>query len=196
MLFFTACAAAGAIWPEQVLTNGGAGAERTIATVVATGLGALSVLMLLMFVPTLRTHGLAVDRWGLWFVTKKRAELVSWDQVRAIGGSWKERRRPYQASLGAKLGQALARRLTTEDGREQFAIEVFLHDPGSVSGQRPFDHHQRLTRDEDAPVPGLPNSRLRFVVRGSSDYREMAERLHQWAPHLWVGEYQRHAVAF
>lgn len=77
-----------------------------------------------------------------------------------------------------------------------FAIEVFLHGPGPVSGQRPFDHHQRLTRDAAPPVPGLPNSRLRFVVRGTSDCREIAAHLHKWAPHLRVGEYQRRAVAF
>ncbi|RNL86478.1 hypothetical protein [Halostreptopolyspora alba] len=196
LLFFTASAAAGALWPERVLTNDGAGAERTIAAVIAIGLGVLTVVVLLMLVPTLRTHGLAVDRWGVWFVTTKRAEGVAWSQIRAIGGSWRERKRTPKASVGAKLGHEIVRAATTDDGRELFAVEVFLHDPGSVAGRTPFDSHQRLTRDEDPPVPGLPNSRLRFVIRDMGDYREMAGLLYQWVPQLWIGEYRRDSAVF
>ena len=191
LLFFTTCATAGALWPEQILTNGGAGGERTIATVIAVVFGVLSVAMVLMLIPTLKTHGLAVDRSGLWFVTKKTAEVVSWEQVRALGGSYKVKQRTYKRGVGAKLGQELARSALTDQGRILHSIEVFLHDPHAVAGRRPFDQHLRLTQDEAPPTPGLPHSRLRFVCRHTDHYRKLAAHLSQGMPHLWVGEYQR-----
>lgn len=194
LLFFTGCAAAGALWPEEILTDGGAGGEQTIATVIAVVFGVLSVAMVMMLAPTLKTHGLAVDRSGVWFVTKKTAEVVPWQQVRALGGSYKVKRRTYKPSVGAKLGQELARSVLTDGGRMLYSIEVFLHDPRAVAGRKPFDQHLRLTQDEAPPAAGLPRSRLRFVCRDTDHYRELAAHLYQWTPRLWVGEYERRGV--
>ncbi|WP_222936619.1 hypothetical protein [Streptomonospora sp. PA3] len=193
LILMTCCAALGAAWPERFLTGGAAGPERTIALVIAIACGLLSLPAIAGVAASSRTHGLAADRTGLWFVTRRSAERVDWPQIRAVGGSWRESRRTFKAGLGARLGQELMRFLTTENGKHMYAVEVFLHDPGSVSGQEPFATHQRLTRDEPPPVPGLPGSRLRFSVRGIKDYREMAAHLHRCAPHLWIGEYRRHS---
>lgn len=194
LLFSTGCAAAGAVWPERVLRDGGAGGEQTIATVIAVVFGVLSVAMVMMLIPTLKTYGPAVDRSGLWFVTKKTAEFVPWQQVRALGGSYKVKQRTYKRSVGAVLGQELARSALTDEGRMLYSIEVFLHDPRTVAGREPFDQHLRLTQDEAPPAAGLPHSRLRFVCRDTDNYRNLAAHLYQWMPHLWVGEYQRRGV--
>ncbi|PSK96306.1 hypothetical protein CLV63_112190 [Murinocardiopsis flavida] len=193
LLFLTACAAAGAIWPESVLTNGGAGGERIIATVIAVFFGAISLLVLLMLPAALRTHGLAVDGHGLWYVMRQGAELVPWAQVRAIGGSYTMSAKGVSTSLGQAAGKAIAEAALTDNGRQHFAVEVFLNDPAFVAGRR----RNRLallhaaTEKEPPPAPGLPGARLRIVIRGIGDYRQMAAHLHQTAPHLWIGEYRR-----
>ncbi|QBI56632.1 hypothetical protein [Streptomonospora litoralis] len=190
-LFLTCCAVLAAVWPERFLANGGAGGERTIAIVIAVVLGLLTLLLSAGVVAALSPHGLAVDRHGIWFVTRVRAEPVSWQQISAIGGSWKEKRRVYKSSLGARIGQEIMRRLLTDRGRYLYAVDVFLHDPDSVADRHPFAVHQRHTRHEAPPAPGLPSRRLRFHVGAIGDYREMARHLHRSAPHLWIGEYRR-----
>lgn len=191
LLFFTLCAAAGALWPETMLTDGGSGGTRVIATVIAVLFGALSLFMLASLPKALRTHGLAVDRDGVWCVDRHTAEFVPWQQVRAIGGSFTVRREAPSSSLGSAAGKAIANAALTDKGRQHFAVEVFLHDPGSVDGSRLLSPMQARTRTERPPAPGLPGARLRFLIRGVSDYREMAGHLYRVVPRLWIGEYQR-----
>ncbi|MBB4932687.1 hypothetical protein F4561_003507 [Lipingzhangella halophila] len=186
LLFFTGCAAAGAIWPERFLTEDGEGGARNIAAVIAVLFGALSVVMLFGLARTLRTHGPAVDRSGLWFLTGGRAEVAPWPQILAIGGSW------VPARGGARgLGGMAVDAMLTDKGRRFFAVEVFLYDPGAVAGQRTFDRQLHRTRNERPPRAGLPGARLRFTFRTIRHYRAFAARLNRWAPQLWIGEYQR-----
>lgn len=192
LFFFTVCAILGAVSPERFLTeSGNPGAQRIIATVIAVFFGALSLFMIAALPAALRTHGLAVDRSGIWYVTKKKAEPVPWPQIRAIGGSWVMAPKRPTTSLGGMIGRAIVRAATTDDGRERFAVEFFLRDPRSVAGLTRLELLQKSTEREQPPRPGLPGARLRFVIRGIGDYREMAAHLHRCAPGLWVGEYRR-----
>ncbi|TQN33501.1 hypothetical protein FHX37_3522 [Haloactinospora alba] len=196
VLFFTCTSAAGAIWPERFLDDGSGTAERVISAVFAVFLALVSLVIALMLVPTLFTHGLAVDRRGVWFLLSGRAEPVYWHQIRAIGGSWKEYKRTFKAGLGSRLGQELARSIVSENGKHMFALEVYPHDPDAFTEREPFSIHLRQTAREEPPVAGLPNARLRFPVPGNSDYREMAWHLYRTAPHLWIGEHQRDSVVW
>lgn len=194
LLFFTCNSAVGAVWPEQFLDDGSGTTERVIAGVFAVFLGLVTLVIALMLIPTLFTYGLAVDRRGVWFLLSGRAEPVYWHQIRAVGGSWKEYKRSFKSGLGSRLGQELARAIVSENGKHMFALEVYPHDPDAFAEREPFGTHLSRTAKEEPLVAGLPNARLRFSIRGNSDYREMAWHLYRIAPHLWVGEHQRDSV--
>ncbi|MFC7328205.1 hypothetical protein [Marinactinospora rubrisoli] len=191
LLFFTVCAALGAIWPERFLTGGDPGTLRIISAVIAVFFGLLLLAVLVSLPNALRTHGVAFDRFGLWYIDRQQAELVAWPLIRAIGGSWMWARKAPASSLGSAIGKEIARAALTDDGREKFAIEVFLTDPNSVAGHKRLALIQSTTQREQPPRPDLPGARLRFPVRGIGDYRKMAAHLQSTAPSLWIGEYQR-----
>lgn len=182
-------ATAGAIWPEDFLTNGGGGGERTVAVVMAVSCNLLFLGMVGGFVVWLRRRGLAVDQAGLWYVSARQAHLVPWQDITAVGGSFRVESRSPKASLGAAIGQEVMRRALTDDGRKFFAVEIFVRDP-AVLGAGSDGPTWAVARGEP-PRAGLPDVRLRLIIAGIPDYRRMASHLQHRVPHLWLGEYQR-----
>lgn len=100
----------------------------------------------------------AVDASGVWYTRRRRGILVPWLQVRAVGGGYWIRR-----VHGA--GDVVIRAVTTDEGREYQAIEVFLRDDAVVKADRRL-RGRWFDQQEAEAAPELVGGRLRFIFAG------------------------------
>lgn len=171
---FGGLACAGVISPERVLTGGSPGALRVMSGLCTALFGGIFLLLLVNARAMTRSQGLIVDRNGISLFQGDAVTPIGWEGIVGIGIG-------YKVSPAPRAAGNLIRT------REGFALEIYS------TGRPPSDLSPRFRSVAEAPpYPHLPPIRYRMMLPPFDDVPgRVAQAVQTFAPHLWIGEYQR-----